>query len=134
MGPTFVKKTCIETNSKPVDETKGDQWAGRHVARYGSVRYGTAWARFGEARGTHVGRTGLRILGTRALKHGTIRDGPKHDAALPPLAESEQRRSGSSSSRRFSISAATEQRRNSNSTRSRDAAATFSLNAIADFA
>ncbi|KAH9712830.1 protein DETOXIFICATION 27 [Citrus sinensis] len=41
---------------------KDGQCAGRHVARHG----------------THVGRAGPRILGMRALKHGTIRDWLKH--------------------------------------------------------
>ncbi|KAH9766801.1 ras-related protein RABA2b [Citrus sinensis] len=53
------------------------QRAGRHVARHEhvSVRHE---ARHEARHGTHVARARPRILGTRALKHGTIRDGPKH--------------------------------------------------------
>ncbi|KAK9200078.1 hypothetical protein WN944_015273 [Citrus x changshan-huyou] len=64
-------------------------------ARHVSVRHGTARACFGEARGTarhgtHVGRAGLRILGTQALKHGTIRDGPKHSTRKSTFITSEK--------------------------------------------
>ena len=51
----------------------GGTWYGTGTARHEhvSVRH--------EARhGTQVGCAGPRILGTRALKHGTIRDGSKH--------------------------------------------------------
>ena len=60
---------------------KDGQWAGWHVARHKhvSVRHEHISVRHEARHGAHVGRARLRILGTRALKHGTIRDGSKHD-------------------------------------------------------
>ncbi|KAH9704946.1 Endonuclease [Citrus sinensis] len=77
-------KLCVPNSSlRELLVRKDGQWVGRHTARHVSVRHGMARAHFGEARGTtwhgtHVGRAGPRILGTRALKHDTIKDGPKH--------------------------------------------------------
>ena len=65
---------------------KDSQWAERHVSRhghdtrpYGTARHEHVSVRHEAQHDTHVGRAGPRILGTRALKHDTIKDGPKYD-------------------------------------------------------
>ena len=54
----------------------GGTWHG--TCPYGMARHEHVSVRHEARHGTHVGRAGPRILSTRALKHGTIRDGPKH--------------------------------------------------------
>ena len=52
---------------------------GRHVSvRHGMARHEHISVGHEARHGTHVGRAGPKILGTRALKHSTIRDEPKH--------------------------------------------------------